>query len=559
MVIVRRYFLHTILLLLLCAATATAQDATGVPDTTVQVSTSCHLSGRVIDEDQKPLPFVTVKVEGQMAGTMTTIDGKYSFDFQTADSVVVHYTLIGFEKKTKVLVRPQGKLTWNVTLRNSGTDMGEVVVSEVRRQMGSTQELSTKDLKRMPSTSGNAVEELVATQAGVATHNELSSQYNVRGGSFDENCVYVNGVEIYRPMLVSSGQQEGLSVINSDMVDRVQFSAGGFEAKYGDRMSSVLDITYKRPERHEGSVSASLLGASIYDGFRLGKVSFSQGFRYKTNRYLMGSLQTSGEYDPDFIDYQAYLSWRPTDKWTFDVIGYISRNNYRFKPKDRETNFGTMEDVKSFRVYFDGEEQDLFRTMFGALSLTRKLGSRSALTLGLSAFTTKERETYDIQGQYWLDDTNTSEQLGVGTYMEHARNLLTSRTIAARALYEFKPRGHDIRAGLLFKHETISENTREWEFRDSAGYSIRSWESESYHSTMVHVSAIGHGIRRPFSRPAPASVSCPRRTTTSPSVSPPVCTIRPPSTRSCATPRPPAAPPSSPSTATSRVSALSRL
>ena len=472
MVIVRRYFLHTILLLLLCAATATAQDATGVPDTTVQVSTSCHLSGRVIDEDQKPLPFVTVKVEGQMAGTMTTIDGKYSFDFQTADSVVIHYTLIGFEKKTKVLVRPQGKLTWNVTLRNSGTDMGEVVVSEVRRQMGSTQELSTKDLKRMPSTSGNAVEELVATQAGVATHNELSSQYNVRGGSFDENCVYVNGVEIYRPMLVSSGQQEGLSVINSDMVDRVQFSAGGFEAKYGDRMSSVLDITYKRPERHEGSVSASLLGASVYDGFRLGKVSFSQGFRYKTNRYLMGSLQTSGEYDPDFIDYQAYLSWRPTDKWTFDVIGYISRNNYRFKPKDRETNFGTMEDVKSFRVYFDGEEQDLFRTMFGALSLTRKLGSRSALTLGLSAFTTKERETYDIQGQYWLDDTNTSEQLGVGTYMEHARNLLTSRTIAARALYEFKPRGHDIRAGLLFKHETISENTREWEFRDSAGYSM---------------------------------------------------------------------------------------
>ena len=388
MVIVRRYFLHTILLFLLCAATATAQDATGVPDTTVQVSTACHLSGRVIDEDQKPLPFVTVKVEGQMAGTMTTIDGKYSFDFQTADSVVIHYTLIGFEKKTKVLVRPQGKLTWNVTLRNSGTDMGEVVVSEVRRQMGSTQELSTKDLKRMPSTSGNAVEELVATQAGVATHNELSSQYNVRGGSFDENCVYVNGVEIYRPMLVSSGQQEGLSVINSDMVDRVQFSAGGFEAKYGDRMSSVLDITYKRPERHEGSVSASLLGASVYDGFRLGKVSFSQGFRYKTNRYLMGSLQTSGEYDPDFIDYQAYLSWSPSKNWTFDAIGYISRNRYHFRPKNRTTNFGTMEDVKSFTVYFDGEEQDLFRTLFGSFAITRRLGNRSSITLGASAIGT---------------------------------------------------------------------------------------------------------------------------------------------------------------------------
>lgn len=465
--------LSYIVLLFACVVSVWAQEPVALPDSTHAPSvTTCSISGRVVDEDQKPLPFVTVKVEGQVAGSLTSLDGKYSFNFETADSVVVNYSLIGYEKKQKVLVRPQGKLVWNVTLRNSGTDMGEVVVSEVRRQMGFTQDITTRDIKRMPSTTGNAVEELVATQAGVSTHNELSSQYNVRGGSFDENCVYVNGVEIYRPMLISSGQQEGLSVINSDMVERVQFSAGGFEAKYGDKMASVLDITYKRPERHEGSVSASLLGANIYDGFRVGKVSFSQGFRFKSNRYLLGSLQTNGEYDPTFIDYQAYLSWQPTDKWRLDVIGYISNNKYRFKPKDRETNFGTMEDVKSFRVYFDGEEQDLFRTMFGALSLTRKLGSRSTLTFGASAFTTKERETYDIQGQYWLDDTNTSEQLGVGTYMEHARNLLTSSTIAARAAYEFKPRGHDIRAGLLFKHETISENTREWEFRDSAGYSM---------------------------------------------------------------------------------------
>ncbi|MBR1801265.1 MAG: TonB-dependent receptor [Bacteroidaceae bacterium] len=457
----------------MCSAWSWAQEPVALPDTAQQAPLpSCSISGRVVDEEQKPLPFVAVKVEGQMVGAVTGFDGKYSFDFQTGDSIVLNYTLIGYEKKTKLLLRPQGKLTWNVTMRSTGTDMGEVVVSEVRRQMGSTQELTTKDLKRMPSTSGNAVEELVATQAGVATHNELSSQYNVRGGSFDENCVYVNGVEIYRPMLISSGQQEGLSVINSDMVERVQFSAGGFEAKYGDRMASVLDITYRRPERHEGSVSASLLGASVYDGFRVGKLSFSQGLRYKSNRYLMGSLQTSGEYDPTFIDYQAYLSWQPSTDWTIDAIGYISRNNYRFKPKDRETNFGTMEDVKSFRVYFDGEEQDLFRTMFGALSITRRLGARSSVTLGASAFTTKERETYDIQGQYWLDDTNTSEQLGVGTYMEHARNLLTSQTQTLRALYEFKPRGHHLQAGLHYKHERIRENSREWEFRDSAGYSM---------------------------------------------------------------------------------------
>ena len=437
-----------------------------------QPATSCSISGRVVDEEGKPLPFVTVKAEGQMAGALTNLDGRYSFDFQTADSVVIAYSLIGYERKTKTLVRPTGKLTWNPTLRSNGTEMGEVVVKEVRRQMGSTQELTTKDLKRMPSTSGNAVEELVATQAGVSTHNELSSQYNVRGGSFDENCVYVNGMEVYRPLLISSGQQEGLSVINSDMVERIQFSAGGFDAKYGDRMSSVLDITYKKPQRHEGSVSASLLGASVYDGLRAGRFTLSQGLRFKSNRYMLGSLETKGEYDPSFLDYQAYLSWAPTDKWTLDVIGYISRNRYHFKPKDRETKFGTMEDVKSFRVYFDGEEEDLFRTMFGSLSLTRRIGSRSSLTFGASAFSTKERETYDIQGQYWLDDTNTSDQLGVGTYMEHARNLLTSKTQTLRAQYEWRPRGHQVLAGLSWRHESIRENTREWEFRDSAGYSM---------------------------------------------------------------------------------------
>ncbi|MBP3829056.1 MAG: TonB-dependent receptor [Bacteroidaceae bacterium] len=432
----------------------------------------CTLHGRITDESGKALPFVAVKVEGLVAGTFSNPKGEYSFEFATDDSVVVSYSMMGFERKQKVFLRPQGRLVWNVQMRSSGTDMTEVTVSEVRRQMGTTQELTTKDLRRMPSTTGNAVEEMVATQAGVSSHNELSSQYNVRGGSFDENCVYVNGMEVYRPLLISSGQQEGLSVINSDMVERVQFSAGGFEAKYGDRMSSVLDITYKKPERHEGAVGASLLGASVYDGLRVGKLSLSQGLRFKSNRYMLGSLETNGEYDPSFLDYQAYLSWSPSERWTFDAIGYISRNRYHFKPKNRTTNFGTMEDVKSFTVYFDGEEQDLFRTLFGSIAITRQLGSRSSFTLGASAFSTKERETYDIQGQYWLDDTNTSEQLGVGTYMEHARNLLTSSTQTARAVFAWRPAEHHLQAGLLFKHERIRENTREWEFRDSAGYSM---------------------------------------------------------------------------------------
>ena len=449
-------------------ALAQAELADTVRIDTVRV----QLQGRVVDDRQEPVGFANVRVEGTLIGTMTNLQGHYSLEFTSADSVVILYSMMGYEPRRKVLRKPSGRQTLNIVMHESGNEIGEVTVSETRRQMNQTQEINIDAVSRMPSTTGNAVEELVATQAGVSTHNELSSQYNVRGGSFDENCVYVNGMEVYRPLLVSSGQQEGLSVINSSMVERVQFSAGGFEAKYGDRMSSVLDITYKRPTRHEGSFAASLLGTSLYDGFRAGKLSFSQGLRYKSNRYLMGSLETKGEYDPSFLDYQAYLSWQPSPVWTLDAIGYVSRNNYRFKPTDRETNFGTMEDVKSFRVYFDGEEEDLFRTMFGSLTLTRKLGQRSSLSFGGSAFATRERETYDIQGQYWLNETGSDEELGVGTYMEHARNQLNSTTQSLRALFESHPANHHLQAGALMKWEQIEENTREWEFRDSAGYSM---------------------------------------------------------------------------------------
>lgn len=432
------------------------------------------LSGRVVDEEQSPLIFVTVKLENQAVGTTTNLDGHYSFEFETADSVAVVYSLLGYEKRRKVLKNPKGNLTLNITLRNAGHELVEVTVKEVRRQMGSTQKLNVEDLKRLPSTTGNAVEELVATQAGVSSHNELSSQYNVRGGSFDENSVYINGVEIYRPLLISSGQQEGLSVINSDMVESVDFSAGGFEAKYGDRMSSVLDITYRKPKKFEANVAGSLLGGSIYAGFSRPKFSMSNGLRYKTNQYLLGSLETKGEYSPSFLDYQTYVSWTPNRKWTLDFIGYVSKNNYEFMPRDRETRFGTQENVKSFRVYFDGQERDLFRTLFGTLNLTRKLDERTSLSLLASAFTTKERETYDIQGQYWLDETNNGEQLGVGTFMEHGRNFLTAEMKSLKLLFarQSRNRQHDIQAGMNWRNEHIRENSREWEMRDSAGYSL---------------------------------------------------------------------------------------
>ena len=235
-----------------------------------------------------------------------------------------------------------------------------------------------KDVRALPSASGNAVEELIQQQAGVSTHNELSSQYNVRGGSFDENSVYINGVEIYRPLLVSSGQQEGLSIINPDLVEKIGFSTGGFAAKYGDKMSSALDITYRQPKRLEGAVTASLLGASGYLGYGNKQFSMSHGIRYKTNKYLLGSLETTGEYQPNFLDYQTYISYRPNSRWTAEVIGYLSDNHYNFTPKTRETSFGTMADVKSFRVYFDGQEKDVFQTYFGTASITRSFGDSTA-------------------------------------------------------------------------------------------------------------------------------------------------------------------------------------
>ena len=360
----------------------------------------------------------------------------------------------------------------NITLQTQSIDMGEVTVKEVRRQLNTTQTLNAENIKQLPSTTGNAVEELVATQAGVSTHNELSSQYNVRGGSFDENSVYINGIEIYRPLLISSGQQEGLSVINSDMVDNINFSAGGFAAEYGDKMSSVLDITYKKPKKFEMTASASLLGANLYVGYAKRGFSMTHGVRYKTNQYMLGSLETKGEYNPRFLDYQTYISWSPNKKWSLDFIGNISQNKYDFLPADRHTNFGTMHDVKSFKVYFDGKEEDLFRTFFGTISLTHHFTERSKLSLAASAFTTKEQETYDIQGQYWLDETNTTEQLGVGTYMEHARNYLDANMKSVKLTYSHKPKGHDIKAGFTWKHESIKENSKEWEMRDSAGYSI---------------------------------------------------------------------------------------
>ena len=432
---------------------------------------SFTLSGVVSDEEGNGIELATVSCLDQGAVTMANLKGEYSLTLKSADSVVVKFSMVGFQTRTRVLRNPKGKQRILITLPPI-KELDEVVVTEKRRQTTGTEQLDTKNLRQTPSTTGNAVEELVQQQAGVSTHNELSSQYNVRGGSFDENSVYINGTEVYRPLLIRSGQQEGLSVINSDMVEKIGFSSGGFEAKYGDKMSSALDIQYRKPTHLEGNIQASLLGTSAFVGYGNKKFSMSHGIRYKTNRYLLRSLETKGEYKPNFLDYQTYITWHPNKRWDLDIIGNISENHYNFSPSDRETSFGTMENVKSFKVYFDGQEKDIFRTLFGTASITYHPKETTHVRLQAAAFHTKEQETYDIQGQYWLDDTQTSENLGVGTYMEHARNYLTANVESVKLTVNHKARRHDIEGGITMKWEEIEENAREYEMRDSSGYSI---------------------------------------------------------------------------------------
>ena len=445
------------LALLLSVLTAAAQQFT--------------LSGKVSDEEGNAIELATVSCLEQGAVTMANLNGEFSLKLHSADSVVVKFSMVGYQTRTRVLRKPKGNQKMLVTLHPM-KELDEVVITERRRQTTATAELDTKNLRVTPSTSGNAVEELVQQQAGVSSHNELSSQYNVRGGSFDENSVYINNVEVYRPLLIRSGQQEGLSIINSDMVERIAFSSGGFEAKYGDKMSSALDIQYRKPTRWEGNLQASLLGGSAFVGYGNKKFSMSHGIRYKTNRYLLGSLETKGEYRPNFLDYQTYITYQPNERWSVDFIGNISENHYNFIPSDRETSFGTMQDVKSFKVYFDGQEKDIFRTLFGTLRLQRHFTKNTKVSLLGSAFHTKEQETYDIMGQYWLDDAQTQEQLGVGTYMEHARNYLTANVASVKLMLNHRTSKHDWEAGVTMKWEKIKENAQEYEMRDSSGYSI---------------------------------------------------------------------------------------
>lgn len=439
------------------------------------------ISGLITDEENAPLEFVTVKVAGTATGTTSGLDGRYSFTAPDADTLRIVFSCIGYEEVRRRLIDPSGEVTLNVKMNPASYALGGIEVTDFQRQQGGIQRIDGASMKLTPDVSGGSVESIITTQAGVGSNNEMSNQYSVRGGSYDENSVYINGIEVYRPQLVSSGQQEGMSIINPDMVGAIGFSTGGFSAQYGDKMSSVLDIVYREPEAFEGSVSASLMGATASIGSASKRFNQLHGIRYKQNSSLLGSLDEKGEYAPKFFDYQTSMNLTVNPKWKISLLGNITLNNYKFIPHNRTTKFGTSTDAKEFTVYFDGQERDRFETYFGAGTISFKPNKANEFTLLASGFMTNEFVSYDISGEYWLDQAGTGGgedgggiggELGVGRYHEHARNRMKASVFSMTLKGATGIRNHNLAYGITFNTEKIMDRTREWELRDSAGYSL---------------------------------------------------------------------------------------
>ncbi len=445
-----------------------------------------NIKGFVTDKNKKPLSLVNVALMNYPQGTVTDSSGSFKLKIKSKLLPVdIIFSRIGYETTKYTLTSKNTSSIINIIMKIKKVDIEEVEVSANSKVKHNMQTIDSKIAEFIPDASGG-IESLVKTQMGVSSNNELSSQYRVRGGNFDENLVYVNNIEVYRPQLVRSGKQEGLSFINPDLVHNIKFSAGGYDAGYGDKMSSVLDITYKKPTEFKGSISASLLGASGYvEGVSdNGRLSYIGGIRYKTNKYMLLNSDESGNYNPDFYDAQTYINYKISDKVECSFLGNMSINKYGFKPKDRESSFGTITQIKKLKIYFEGQEEDKFLTGFGAFSFNFKPNINNKYSFTYSTFRTSEDENFDIVGQYWVQDLEQvdsklienkkfAEGIGVGTYLEHARNYLFANisNFSFRANHNF---GYNkiLEWGLKYNIEHFSNNFNEWEMRDSADYII---------------------------------------------------------------------------------------
>ena len=459
-----------------------------------------RIFGYVLDSDNRGIDLANVFVEGTTTGTTTNQNGYYDLLVEMGDTITMVYSMIGYETIRQQLYTSNQVLGVNVVLPTNEEMLSEITVRGIQRQTGTMERTDVGVARLMPDATGGGIENLLITFAGVRQNNEMSSQYNVRGGTYDENSVYVNGLEVYRPLLIRSGQQEGLSFANTDMVESLDFSAGGFDAMYGDKMSSVLDIRYKRPERLESRLNISLLGASAYIGWGDSLQSQMHGIRYKTSKYMLGALDTKGNYKPNFLDYQTQMTWKvgKQREWDITVLGNISQNSYVFEPDSSETSSGTMENPITKTIYYEGQEKDMFRTAFAALSAHGKLSKEVNIGLDLTGFYTHERENYDIHSELILSrgkteggadsnndinqdiigSTDKQDLIGTGEFHEHARNKLQASMVTLAHTGEWKRGENTLKWGISGQVEMIKDQISEWEWRDSLGYSLPNADKE---------------------------------------------------------------------------------
>lgn len=452
---------------------------------------SARVYGYVTDQDNVGIELANVVVlnADRPIGTSTNKNGFYELMLEQTDTVVLSFSMIGYTTVQQRVIDLKEVLNINVQLLTDEQVLTEIEVRGIKHTQGTMDQIDAATTRVMPDATGGSIESLLITFAGVSQTNELSSQYNVRGGSFDENSVYVNGIEVHRPLLIRSGQQEGLSFVNPEMVENVAFSAGGYGAQYGDKMSSVLDITYKRPQAFEGMLSTSLLGGQIYFGHGDSTYSQMHGLRYKTSKYMLGGLSTTGNYQPTYLDYQTYLTWKVGRSWEMAFLGNASLNDYLFRPDSLSESFGGL-DARHTSIYYDGQEKDRFLTAFAALSAKGKVNQETEIGFDLSGFYTNERENFDITGEYVLSagdnkssagnthseqvnpSENQSNVLGTGIFHQHARNSLQTGVITLAHHGAWKRGQNTLSWGVSGQAELITDHIGEWEWRDSAGYSL---------------------------------------------------------------------------------------
>lgn len=440
------------------------------------------IKGIVTNKDKNPISGVAVVASNK--GTTTNAKGEYSLVISNKRKVLISFTHISYNILKSEIEITSNNINFSPSLTLKVEKINEVKIVSDKNKAEGLISINKELVNNIPG-ANNGIENVIMTLAGVNNNNELSTQYNVRGGNFDENLVYVNGIEVYRPFLIRSGQQEGLSFVNSKMIENVKFSAGGFQAKYGDKLSSVLDINYRVPQEFSAEINASLLGGSAtVEGISKNKkLAALLGFRYRNNSLFINSKDIETNANPNFTDLQTYLSYVINPKLKINFLGNYSLNNYNYTPKTRRTKFGTIANPTELIVYYEGNEKDKFKTAFGALKVDYLVNENFNLSLSNSVYHSIEEEYYDILANYNLGEVNndfSSEDFGnvsnvqsIGSQLNHARNDLDALLFNSKISGTYKKENYQIDFGLKFQSEDIRDRIKEWEVIDSIGFNVR--------------------------------------------------------------------------------------